>query len=79
MPMSTQPAIRIPVYGLGCGGGGATTIERELAQLPGVLRVFVNPATETAYVDYDPALTDATRLARVIEQTGYRTGRAVEA
>ena len=77
--MTTRRALRIPVYGLGCGGGGASTIERELARQPGVVRVYVNPATETAYVDYDPATTDPLRLARIIEQAGYRAGRAVEA
>ena len=76
--MNTRRALRIPIYGLGCGGGGATTIERELARQPGVLRVYVNPATETAYVDYDAALTGAARLAQVIEQSGYRAGHAVE-
>ena len=77
--MNTQGALRIPVYGLGCGGGGATSIERELARQPGVLRIYVNPATEMAYVDYDPATTDPLRLAQAIERTGYRAGRAVEA
>jgi cation transport ATPase len=72
--MKTQPAVRIPIFGLGCGGGGATTIEHELAHTPGVLRAYVNAATETAYVDYDPALTDASRLAGVIEHTGYHAG-----
>lgn len=77
--MNTRRALHIPVYGLGCGGGGAAMIERELARQPGVLRVYVNPATETAYLDYDAALTGATRLAQVIEQAGYRAGLAVEA
>ena len=77
--MNTRRALRIPVYGLGCGGDGATTIERELARLPGVLQAYVNPATEIAYVDYDPATTDPLRLAQAIERTGYRAGRAVEA
>lgn len=76
--MNTQRALRIPVYGLGCGGGGASTIERELARQPGVVSVYVNPATETAYIDYDAALIGAARLARVIERSGYRAGDAVE-
>jgi len=71
--------LRIPIYGLGCGGGGATTVERALARAEGVLRSYVNPATEVAYVDYDPSLTDAVRLTRAIDQTGYRAGPAVEA
>lgn len=71
--------LRIPVYDLGCGGAGSATIERELAASDGVLRVYVNPATEMAYVDYDSAETDAWTLARVIEQAGYRAGQPVEA
>ena len=77
--MNTLRALRIPVYGLGCGGGGAATIERQLARLPGVLRAYVNPATEIAYVDYDPTTTAPLQPARAIEQTGYGAGNAVEA
>jgi Cu+-exporting ATPase len=77
--MDTKRGLRIPVYGLGCGGAGATTIERELAATDGLLRAYVNPATETAYVDYDPAATDPWVLAQAIEHAGYQTGRPVEA
>ena len=77
--MDVKQGLRIPVLGLGCGGSGAITIERELAATDGVRRVYVNPATETAYVDYDPAETDACALARAIERAGYRAGRPVEA
>ena len=77
--MITRRAVRIPVYGLGCGGGGARTIERQLARLPGVLQAYVNPATEIAYVDYDPATVDAGQLTGIIEQAGYRAGPAVKA
>jgi len=77
--MDIRHGLRIPVFGLGCGAAGATTIERELAAIDGVLRAYVNPATETAYIDYDPAETDAWALARVIEHAGYRAGRPVEA
>lgn len=71
--------IQIPVYDLGCGGAGARTIERELAATDGVLRAYVNPATETAYVDYDPAEVDPAALVSVVERAGYRPGRPVEA
>lgn len=77
--METKRQIQIPIDDLGCGGAGSTTIERQLASSNGVLRVYVNPATETAYVDYDSAETDAWTLAQVIEQAGYRAGRPVEA
>ena len=76
--MDIRRGLRIPVYDLGCGGAGASTIERKLAATDGVVRVYVNPATEIAYVDYDPAETDARTLARVIERVGYRAGRPIE-
>lgn len=77
--MDPKRRLRIPIHGLGCGGAGATTIERELAATGGVLGVSVNPATETAYVDYDATETDPWALARAIERAGYRPGRPVEA
>lgn len=77
--MATKRELRIPILDLGCGGAGATTIERELAATNGVLRAYVNPATETAYVAYDPAETDPAVLTRVIEQAGFRSGIPVEA
>ena len=73
--MDITRGVRIPVYGLGCGGAGRSTIERELAATDGVLRAYVNPATETAYIDYDPAETDPWALARA----GYQAGRPVGA
>ena len=76
--MDIKRGLRIPVYDLGCGGAGASTIERRLAATDGVVRVYVNPATETAYVEYDPGKTDARTLARVIEQVGYGAGRPTE-
>lgn len=77
--MIARRELRIPIFGLGCGGAGATTIERELAAIAGVLRAYVNSATETAYVDYDPAETDPWSLAQAIEKAGYRAGGPVEA
>jgi Copper chaperone len=77
--MDVDSHLRIPVYGLGCGGAGASTIERELTATAGVVRVYVNLATETAYVDYDPAETDPWSLAQAIQTAGYRAGRPVEA
>lgn len=77
--MDTPRKLRIPVYGLGCGGAGVEAIERELAASEGVLRVYVNPGIEMAYVDYDPQETDPWTLARAVERAGYRAGRPLEA
>jgi copper chaperone CopZ len=71
----TSPAserLTLPIEGLACGGGGTLTIERALAKLPGVERVYVNPATEMAYVEIDPIRCSRTDLARTIEQLGFR-------
>jgi len=63
----------LAVIGLSCGGGGAISVERVVMRLDGVVRVYVNPATETAYVDYDPARTSVERIAAAIEALGYKT------
>ena len=67
----TAKQIALPVYQLGCGGGGALTLERRLAKTSGVLYVYVNPATEMAYVDYDPTRIDPDGLRAVIIRAGY--------
>lgn len=75
--MNTQDKIKqtqrltLPLYDLGCSSGDALTVERILARQPGVLEVYANPATETAYVKYDPTLTDEERLAAVVKNVGY--------
>lgn len=63
--------VNLPVYRLSCGGGGALTLERQLAKTPGVIRAYVNPTTEMAYVDYDPTHVDADELRGVIARAGY--------
>ncbi|MEW6636515.1 MAG: heavy metal-associated domain-containing protein [Actinomycetota bacterium] len=66
--------VTVPIYGLGCGGGGALTAERALSKVPGVAQAYVNPATEMAYVEYDPSVTDPDRLAAAVERVGFRAG-----
>ncbi len=63
--------ITLPVYYLSCGGGGSLTIERRLAHVPGVVEVYVNPATEMAYISYDPAQSNPEQLTNVIKRAGF--------
>lgn len=77
--MDIKGHLRIPVYARGSGGTGATLVGCELAATDGVLSAYLNPATETAYVDFDPTEADDWSLVRAIERAGYRAGRPVEA
>ncbi len=64
----------IPIWGLACGGGRAQSIERALVCRPGVLRAYVNPATEMAYVEYRADMVAVDRIVAAIEALGYRVG-----
>ena len=66
--------LTLPINDLSCGGGGSLIVERALARTAGVVYVYVNPATEMAYVEYDPAQIDPDRLANVVEHAGFRAG-----
>ena len=54
--------LTIPISGLRCAGSECYTLERALRREPGVVDVYVNPVTETAYIDYHPAITGQTSL-----------------
>lgn len=69
-----QRSVRIPVVGLTCGAGGMSTVERELVRTPGVVEVYGNPATEAAYVTYDPGVVTVAELRSAIERTGFTAG-----
>jgi Cu+-exporting ATPase len=69
--------VTLEIYGLGCGGGGALAIERALTRINGVAHAYVNPATETAYVQFDPALVQPADLVHAIEAAGFRAGEPV--
>jgi P-type Cu+ transporter len=63
----------LPVIGLGCQGGGALGLEKALGKLPGVQRVYVNSATEMAYVEYEPETTGLEEIMAAIRSEGYGT------
>lgn len=63
--------ITLPIYNLEYGGEGSLTVEWILARAPGVVRAHINSATEMAYVEYDPALTDAEQLRATLDRAGF--------
>ena len=68
-PITTHTTLQLA--NLGCGGGGAVTVERALSHVPGVKRVYVNPLTEMAYVEYDAARCSRPELAAALRRAGY--------
>lgn len=65
--------VALPVIGLSLGGCGALTLERAMCALDGVVEAYVNPATETAYVTFDPDRIAEEAIRQTIRAHGYRT------
>lgn len=66
--------VTLPIFGMTCWGGGTLPLERALMRVHGVRYVYVNAATEMAYVEYDPASCDAGRLEAAIKTAGFQAG-----
>ncbi|MFC1932398.1 heavy metal translocating P-type ATPase [Chloroflexota bacterium] len=60
----------IPVTGMTCTTCAAT-IEKGLAETPGVEQVNVSFASEKASVEYDPSKVDVAKIKNTISQLGY--------
>jgi cation transport ATPase len=69
--MMTTQRMTVPIYNLGCAGGGALVVERTLARTPGVARVYVNPATEMAYVEFDPDALSPSAVTAAVTAAGF--------
>lgn len=69
----TRIKVVLPVFDLSCGGGGSRLVEHVIRKLPGVVDVYVNPATEMAYVEYDPSGLTPERIGEAITEAGYKT------
>ena len=61
---------RIPITGMTCTTCAAT-IEKGLAETPGVQRASVNFASEKASIEYDPASIDLGQIKNAVSQLGY--------
>ena len=62
-----------------CAGGSAHTVEKALREVPGVLRAYVNPATEAAYVEYDAERCSEADLEVAVESVGVHALRPAAA
>ncbi len=76
IPRRARERVTLPIFGLGCGGGGSSTIQRALLRTSGVLCASVSPATEMAYVEYHAGLLGHDELVDAIEKAGYFSLRA---
>jgi Cu+-exporting ATPase len=66
--------VDLPVQGMTCAAC-ARSIERQLADAPGVRKAHVNFATNTATVEFDPARTEVDHLVEAIEEIGFTVAR----
>ena len=64
--------VTLPIEDLRCGG--ALIVERALARTPGVLRVYVNAATEMAYIQYDADRCTINALREAVARAGFQAG-----
>ncbi len=46
-------------------------MEKALAGTLGVLKAYVNPATEMAYLEYDPSTISPEEMAAVVRAAGF--------
>ncbi|MBX3379407.1 MAG: copper-translocating P-type ATPase [Phycisphaeraceae bacterium] len=68
---NTTQRTDLPIEGMTCASC-ANTIERRLAKQPGVTSASVNFATKVATVKYDPNTTAPEKLAKAVDDIGYR-------
>ncbi|MDP9349860.1 MAG: cation transporter, partial [Gemmatimonadota bacterium] len=57
---------------------GVERIEKLLRQVPGVLSATANQASEEAYVEYVPGVTEIAHLHQAIREAGYEPAEAIE-
>lgn len=68
--MKSAEDVELPIGGMTCAAC-ARTVERQLANSPGVEKASVNFATRIASVSYNPAQTRIEDLVSAVEEVGY--------
>ncbi|NIO76572.1 MAG: heavy metal translocating P-type ATPase [Armatimonadetes bacterium] len=69
--------IQLSIVGMHCPKC-PPAIEKALLETPGIASARVNPGTERATIDYDPAQIDLAGIAAVIKRGGFSMGVATE-
>jgi P-type Cu+ transporter len=62
--------VQVPITGMTCATC-AVTIEKGLAETPGISESKVNIASEKASIEYDPAITDLAKIKNTVTDLGY--------
>jgi cation transport ATPase len=73
----TVLSITVPIEDFGGAGSGTLIVERALVNVPGVLRVYVNAATEMAYVQYDADRCTVDALEEAVVRAGFHPGEPI--
>lgn len=64
--------VTIPIEGLNCPGSDTARLEQALSKVEGVIYYYVNPCTEMAYLEFDPARCNPFFLLAAIKKAGYK-------
>ena len=77
-PLSSRSRITLPIADLAYRCGGVPAVQAAILAVHGVACAYVSPATEMAYVEYDPGTVGEHELNRAIASVASETARAGE-
>ncbi len=75
--MSKTDVSQLHITGMTCASC-VERIEKAVGDMPGVTRVIVNLASESARVDYDPGTTPLVEIKKTIRELGYEVEERLE-
>jgi len=68
----TRRQVELPVVGMTCANCQAAVERTLVKKTPGVGSATVNLATESAWIEFDPQITDLDKIAESIDRAGYK-------
>src|SRR5437879_508265 len=77
-PLNDSERVDLPITGMTCAGC-ARRVEKQLGNVPGVLRAGVNFASSRATVEYDAGRVGIRDLSAEVKQTGYEAAGTAKA